>query len=57
MLVGIELVPEDRRRSQLRSAAENMFEVLFAGGAQLATRNVVDFGHCGIIVINPWATE
>jgi predicted nucleic acid-binding protein len=98
VLLGIELLPEGRRRSELLFAAETMFEVLLAGrilpfdgdaaralpriaaqrrlvgrpishydvqiaaiavsrGAQLATRNVADFAHCGVTVINPWAPE
>lgn len=28
-----------------------------AHGASLATRNVADFQHCGIEVINPWGDE
>ncbi|MES1991650.1 MAG: type II toxin-antitoxin system VapC family toxin [Pseudomonadota bacterium] len=26
-----------------------------AHGASVATRNIADFEHCGIVVINPWA--
>ena len=45
------------RRS--RGTPISQFDAMIAAlarsrGAQLATRNVEDFAHCGIVVVNPW---
>lgn len=95
ILYGLEIMPKGKRRAELESAVEAMFEQDFADrilpfdadaarmfpriagsrrasgrpiaqfdaqiaaiarsrDAALATRNLEDFDHCGITLLNPW---
>ena len=42
---GLAMSPQDAQIAAIAAAT----------GALLATRNVVDFEHCGIAVVNPWS--
>jgi predicted nucleic acid-binding protein len=42
-------LPTDHSDGQIAAIAR-------AHKAKLATRNVADFAHCGIVLINPWTT-
>jgi toxin FitB len=48
-----------RSSKHLKGLAMSAFDaqiaaIALAAGAPVATRNVTDFEHCGIVVINPW---
>ncbi len=40
---------------RISEADAQIAAIAFSRGARLATRNVRDFEHCGIKVLNPWA--
>jgi predicted nucleic acid-binding protein len=49
------LLAEKRRRgSPMAPLDAQIAAIAVAGGAAAATRNVTDFEHCGITVVNPW---
>jgi hypothetical protein len=51
-----ELVNERRRRGRPISQSDAQIAAIArVAGASVATRNVADFEHTGISVINPWA--
>ena len=51
-----EVVAERRRRGRPISQFDaQIAAVARASDATLATRNIKDFEHCGIRVVNPWA--
>ena len=54
VLNGVLKLPAGRRRRAIEEAAEAMFREDFAARV-LATRNVDDFEHCGVDVLDPWA--
>ena len=60
ILYGIELLAEGQRKDMLRTAATDIFTAFedhvipFDHDATLATRNVKDFEHTGITLVDPW---
>ena len=52
-----DIVSERRARGSPIGQFDAMIAALARSrGAQLATRNVRDFAHCGIDIVNPWGT-
>ena len=53
-----EIAAERRRRGQpIAHFDAQIAAISQATGASLATRNVSDFTHCGIDVVNPWSNS
>ena len=98
ILLGLELMPEGHRKTELERATARMFERILSGrvlafdraaarefalvvagrekigqpvkapdaqiaaiarvhGAAVATRNLSDFEHCGVRLIDPWTSK